>query len=239
MATFGLEFSEIKTRVKDYANITNIEGADTKAGRAVNDALRKLAGERRWIGLRRQDTITPVASTQSYALTSLTGFNYPLRVFYLINGIQQPIRILSDDEWSDKTDNDSVGNPDVCAFLEISGAQKLYLSPLPSAAFVALYSTIYIDYDKKPTELSGNSDVPDIPPTNCQMALVYYATAELLAKQGDLKGLAIWEAKAEKELSKYFTSDIHFKGVKRQSGKPSMGILHGTSIIRPQRDYRQ
>ena len=238
MADFGLEFSEIKTRVKDYANITNITGADTKAGRAVNDSLRKLAGERRWIGLRRQGTITPIVSQQSYALTSLTGFNYPLRVFYIINGIQQPIRILSEEEWAEKSDNDSVGNPDVCAFLEISGTQKLYLSPLPSSGFVALYSTISIDYDKKPAELSGDTDVPDIPPTNCQMALVYYAVAELLAKQGDLKGLSVWEAKAEKELSKYFTSDIHFKGVPRQRGKPSMGILHGVSEIRPQKDYR-
>ncbi|KKL04046.1 hypothetical protein LCGC14_2619980, partial [marine sediment metagenome] len=233
-----LEFSDIKTRVKDYANITNITGADTKAGRAVNDSLRKLAGERRWIGLRRQGTITPVASQQSYSLTSLTGFNYPLRVFYLINGVQQPITILSEEEWANKNDNDSVGDPDICAFLEISGEQKLYVSPLPSASFVALYNTITIDFDKKPTELSGDSDVPEIPPTNCQMALIYYAVAELLAKQGDLKGLAVWEAKADKELSKYFTSDIHFKGVKRQSGKPSMGILHGTTLVRPQRDYR-
>ena len=238
MATFGLEYSEIKTRVRDYANITNITGSDSKAGIAVNDALRKLASERRWIGLRRQGTITPIASTQSYALTSLTGFNYPLRAFYLINGIQQPIDILSDEEWADLNDNDSVGSPDICAFLEISGTQKLYLSPLPSGSFVSLYSTIYIAYDKKHTELSGDTNVPEIPPTNCQMALVYYAVAELLVKQGDLKGMAVWELKASKEIAKYFTSDIHFKGVKRQRGKPSMGILHGTAI-RPQRDYRE
>ena len=167
MATYGLEFSDIKTRVKDYANITNVTGADTKAGRAVNDALRKLAGERRWIGLRRQGTITPIASTQSYALTSLTGFNYPLRVFYLINGVQQPVRIVSEEEWAEKNDNDSVGDPDICAFLEISGAQKLYVSPLPSSSFIALYNTIYIDYDMKPTKLSDDEVIRFLLPTEC------------------------------------------------------------------------
>ena len=238
MADYGLEFSEMKTRVKKKANTTNVTGADADAGIAINDALSNLADERRWLSLRRQGTITPVASTQSYALTSLTGFNWPLRVFYLINGIQQPISILTDEEWASKNDNDSVGSPSICSFLEISGAQKLYLSPLPSASFVALYSTIYIDYDKKPTKLSDNTDVPEIPPTNSHMCLVYSAIADLLAGQGDLKGMLAYEAKAAKSLSKYFTNDIHFKGTVRKSGKPSMGILHGTVGIQPQRDYK-
>ena len=237
MPTFGLQLSTIRTRVLDYANITNIEGASTKADRAINDAIRKLASERRWMALRRQGTITPVASTQSYALTSLTGFNYPVRVFYYINGVEQFIDIVSDEIWAERNDNDSVGNPNICAFLEISGAIKCYVSPLPSSSFVSLYSTIYIDYDKKPAEVSSDTDIPDIPPTNAQMALVYYAIAELLAKQGDLNGMAVWEVKAQKELNKYFKSDIHFRGVKRQSGRPSFGILHGVNALNPQKDY--
>ena len=134
-------------------------------------------------------------------------------------------------------DNDSVGTPCICAFLEISGAIKIYLSPLPSDSFVSQHSVIYIDYDKKPTELSGDTDIPDIPPTNLQMALVYYAVSELLAKQGDLNGMAVWELKAQKELNKYLKSDIHFRGVKRQRGKPTFGILHGTNGIGSQQDY--
>jgi hypothetical protein len=238
LPTFGLQFSEIRTRVKDYANINNISGVDAKANRAINDALRNMASERRWISLRRQGTITPVASQQSYALTSLTGFNYPVRVFYLINGIQQDITIVSDEEWAQNNDNDSTGNPEICAFLEISGSAKLYLSPLPSAAFVSLYSTIYIDYDKKPTELSADADIPDIPPTNAQMALVYFAVSELCLKQGDMQGAAAWYGKGKKVLDDYYKSDIHFRGVKRQSGKPAFGILHGVHNQSPQRDYR-
>src|SRR3990167_935754 len=237
MPDFGLQLSTIRTRVMDYANITNIEGASAKADRAINDALRKLASERRWLALRRQGTITSAASTQSYALTSLTGFNYPLRVFYLLNGVEQPIDIVSDESWAELNDNDTVGNPNICAFLEISGAIKIYLSPLPSSSFVSLYSTIYIDYDKKPAELSSDTDIPDIPPTNAQMVLVYLAVSELLAKQGDLTGMAVWEAKSQKEMNKYFKSDIHFRGVKRQSGRPAFGILHGVNALNPQKDY--
>lgn len=238
MPTFGLETSTLLTRIKDYANITNIEGASTKALIALNDALRKLASERRWISLRRQGTITPVASQQSYALTGLTGFNYPVRVFYLLNGNEQLIDIVSDDEWANENDNDSTGNPSICAFLEISGAIKLYLSPLPSSAFVSLYPTIYIDYDKKPAELVNTaSEVPDIPPSNQHMVLVYSAVAELLAKQGDLNGMAVWEVKAQKELNKYFKADIHFRGAKRQSGRPSFGILDGVNRQGGGKDY--
>jgi len=229
MPTYGLETSEFLTRILDYANITNIEGASAKGLIALNDALRRLASKRRWVALRRQGTITPVASTQSYALTGLTGFNYPVRVFYIINGVEKNIPIVSDEVWSQENDNDTTGDPCICSFLEISGAIKIYLSPLPSASFASTYPLIYIDYDKKPSELTGAvSEVPDIPPTNCQMALVYYAVAELLAKQGDVQGVGLYEGKAEAELNNYFKADIHFRGVKRQKGKPSFGILDGT-----------
>ena len=90
MPTYGLETSELLTRIRDYANITNIEGSAAKALIALNDALRKLANERRWVALRRQGTLTPIASQQSYAVTGLTGFNYPVRAFYILNGEEQP-----------------------------------------------------------------------------------------------------------------------------------------------------
>lgn len=238
MATFGLEFSEIFARVQDYANITNITGSVTKAKKAVVDAVRKIAAERRWLALRRTGTITPVASQQSYSLTGLTGFNYPVRCYYILNGIEQEIRIVSEQLWSERNDNDSDGTPEICAFLDISGTTKVYFSFLPSAAFVALHSTISIDYDKKPAELSSDDDVPEIPNTNNHMAIVYYAVSELLLKQGDYRGSTAYFAKAEAELDKTFLSDIHFKGMKRKAGRPSVGILSGTNQQRAQQDYR-
>ena len=236
--TFGLQFSEITARVQDYANITNITGSADKAKKAVNDAQRKIAAERRFLALRRTGTITPIASQQAYSLTGLTGFNYPLRCYYILSGIEQEIRIVSEQIWSERNDNDSDGTPEICAFLDISGVIKVYFSFRPSAAFVALHSTISIDYDKKPTELSADSDVPEIPNTNNQMALVYYAVSELLLKQGDYKGSTAHFAKAEEEMDKAFIADIHFRGITRKPGRPSIGILKGTNRQRSQQDYR-
>lgn len=238
MPTYGLQFSEIYERVQDYANITNITGSATKAKKAVNDALRKIAADRRWLALRRTGEITPVVSTQDYVLTGMAGFNYPVRCYYISNGIEQEIRIVSEDEWAFKSDNDSDGTPEICAFLDISGATKVYFSLRPSAAFVSLYTTIYIDYDKKPTELSADTDIPEIPGTNNQMALVYYAVSELVLKQGDYQGQTTYYAKAEEEMNKAFVSDVHFRGMKRKAGKPSFGILSGTNRQRPQQDYK-
>ncbi len=238
MPTYGLQYSEIKTRVKDYASINNIVGADTKAGYATNDALRRMAAERRWTALRRTGTITPVASTQSYSIAGLTGFNYPVEVYYKSNGIRMPIRIVSEAEWSANEDTQNTDTPAVCIFSASDGTEKLYLSPEPSDAFVTLYGTIYVDYDKKPTELSADADIPEIPGTNGQMALVYYAVAEICASQGDSAGVGIWEQKAMKELSKYFNNDINFKG-KSATIKPMYGIMDGVygNGLRG-RDYR-
>ena len=236
--TYGLDLSTMRTRTKDYANLNNVSGADTKVDRAINDAMRKLVAQRRWMNLRRQGSITPVDGQQSYSLAS--DFNYPVRCYYISNGIEQPIEIVGEDIWAERSDNDSKGTPYIAAFLDISGTTKLYLSLLPSASFVALYNTVFYDYDKKPDELSSDSDVPEIPNTNSQMALVYMAVAELILKQGDTKGSLAYEAKAQKELDTFFKNDIHFtKGLKRKTGRPMFGVLDGVTHNRMLQDYRE
>jgi len=226
MPTYGLDFQNIYERVQDYASIKNIVGSATKAKAAVNDALRRLASERRWTALRRTGTITPVASTQAYSIAGLTGFNYPVEVYYKDNGLRMPIEIVAEAEWSANEDTQNEGTPAICIFSASDGTEKLRLSPEPSDAFVSLYGTIYVDYDKKPTELSADTDVPEIPNTNSQMALVYYAVAELCAQQGDANGVGVWEQKGMKELNKFFANDINAKG-KSSTIKPKYGILHG------------
>ena len=64
-------------------------------------------------------------------------------------------RIVSEEEWAQKEDSDSDGTPSICAFLDISGATKIYLSLRPGAGFVAQHSTITIDYDKGYISLSS------------------------------------------------------------------------------------
>lgn len=228
---YGLQFSDIYTRIKDYANINNVTSADTKAKRAANDALRLIASMRDWEILKRESTITPVASTQAYAiLTGTTDFDHIRSCWYLSNGTPIPIDILDDSEWREKVDNDTDGTPQFCRVTSADGTLKLQLSPRPNASFVAQYTTVYFDYVKKPTELSGDTDIPNIPGTSQQMAIVYLGVADLLAKQGDISGATKYESKADKLLNLAHRIDDKKKGSMARLGKPMIPINSSRGI---------
>ncbi len=228
---YGLAFSDIYTRIKDYANINNVTNADTKAKRAANDALRLIASLRNWDALKRESSITPVASTQSYPiLVGTSDFDHIATVNYLSNGFQIPIDILDDDEWGNQVNETLDGTPRICRVTKVNGVLSLELSPRPSASFVALYTTIYFDYVKKPTELSGDTDIPDIPGTSQQMAIVYLGVADLLAKQGDINGATKYEVKADKLLNLAHKVDDKKKGIFPRLGKPMIPINSSRGI---------
>ena len=225
MPTYGLQFSNIYGRIKDYANINNVTNADTKAKAAANDALRLIASLRNWEILKRESTITPATSTQAYAiLTGTTDFDHLISCWYLSNGTPIPIEVLDDSEWREKVDNDTDGTPQFCRTTLADGTLKLQLSPRPNASFVSQYTTVYFDYVKKPTELSGDTDIPNIPDTSQQMAIVYLAVADLLAKQGDLNGTAAYEIKANRLLNLAHKLDDKKKGSAARLGRPLIAI---------------
>lgn len=222
---FGLQFSNIYGRIKDYANINNITNADVKAKAAANDALRLIASLRNWEILKRESTVTPVASTQSYAiLTGTTDFDHIISCWYLSNGQEIPIDVLDDSEWKEKSENTLEGTPQFCRVTRADGTLKIQFSPIPSASFVAQYTTIKFDYVKKPTELSGDTDIPNIPDTSQQMAIVYLAVADLLAKQGDLNGMAAYEIKGNRLLNLAHKLDDKKKGSVARIGRPMITI---------------
>ena len=231
MPTYGLAFSDIYTRIKDYANINNVTSADTKAKRAANDALRLIASLRNWEILKKESSVTPVASTQAYAiLTGTTDFDHIISCWYLSNGMRMPIEIVDDDKWNEEVDEDDDGTPNICRVTKVDGTLKLQFSPRPNSSFVSQYTTIKFDYVKKPTELSGDSDIPDIPGTSQQMAIVYLAVADLLAKQGDLNGMAIWELKATRLLNQAHKIDDKKEGRYPRLGKPMIPINHSRGV---------
>ena len=229
--TYGLQFSDIYTRIKDYANINNVTSADTKAKRAANDALRLIASLRNWEILKRESSITPVASTQAYAiLTGTTDFNHIISCWYLSNGQRIPIDIVDDEHWNEDVDEDTDGTPQVCRVTKVDGTLKLQFSPRPNASFVAQYTTIKFDYVKKPTELSGDTDVPNIPDTSQQMAIVYLAVADLLMKQSDLNGAAGYELKAQRLLNQAHRLDDKKEGRYPRIGKPLIPAYHSRGV---------
>ncbi len=231
MPTYGLSFVDIYTRIKDYANINNVVNADTKAKRAANDALRLIASLRNWEILKKESSITPIASTQAYAiLTGTTDFNHIISCWYLSNGQRIPIDVVDDEKWNEDVDEDTDGTPQICRVTKADGTLKLQFSPRPSASFVAQYSTVKFDYVKKPTELSADADIPNIPDTSQQMAIVYLAVADLLAKQGDVNGMVVWELKATKLLNQAHRLDDKKEGRFPRLGKPLMPINHSRGI---------
>ncbi|SRR3990167_479205 len=227
--SFGLEFSDIYTRIKDYANINKVTSADTKAKRAANDALRLISTLRDWKQLKRESTITPTASTQAYTLTS--NFDHILSCWYISNGNRIPIDVEDDDEWAEKSDNDTDGTPSFCRITKVDGTQKIQFSPRPSGSFVSQYTTISYDYIKKVIELSGDTDVPEIPDTSSQLAIVYLAVSDLLGKQGDEKGMTTWEMKAMRILNAMHKIDDKGKGEISRLGRPVIPINESRGIM--------
>ena len=228
MANFGLEFSDIYTRVKDYANINNVVNADVKAKRAVNDALRLISSLRNWENLKREATITPVASTQAYTLAS--NFNHIISCWYNSNGIPIPIDVVDDDKWAQVVLASTDASPQYCRITKVDGTIKIQFSPRPSASFVSQYSTINYDYVKKPVELSTDTDVPDVPDTSQQMAIVYLAVSDLLGKQGDVGGMTSWEMKAMRLLNAAHKVDDKKQGRAARLGKPLIPINSSSGV---------
>jgi len=228
MANFGLEFSDIYTRVKDYANINNVVNADVKAKRAVNDALRLISSLRNWENLKREATITPVASTQAYTLAS--NFNHIISCWYNSNGIKIPIDVVDDDKWAQVVLASTDASPQYCRITKADGTIKIQFSPRPSASFVSQYSTINYDYVKKPVELSADTDVPDVPDTSQQMAIVYLAVSDLLGKQGDVGGMTSWEMKAMRLLNAAHKVDDKKQGRAARLGKPLIPINSSSGV---------
>ena len=228
MANFGLEFSDIYTRVKDYANINNVVNADVKAKRAVNDALRLISSLRNWENLKREATITPVASTQAYTLAS--NFNHIISCWYNSNGIPIPIDVVDDDKWAQVVLASTDASPQYCRITKVDGTIKIQFSPRPSASFVSQYSTINYDYVKKPVELSADTDVPDVPDTSQQMAIVYLAVSDLLGKQGDVNGMTSWEMKAMRLLNAAHKVDDKKQGRAARLGKPLIPINSSSGV---------
>lgn len=235
MADYGLEFSDIYGRIKDYAGLNNVVDADTKAKKAANDALRLIASLRNWEQLKREATITPTASTQAYDLAG--GFNHPISFWYISNGIRVPIDLVDDAKWNKESDNDTDGDPLICRITKVSGSLKVQFSPKPSGSFISLHTNIPYDYVKKPSELVDDDAIPDIPDTGQQLAIVYLAVSDLLGKQGDVKGMASWEAKASRLLNAAHKIDDKKQGRVARLGTPLIPANASRGIRLT--DYRQ
>lgn len=226
MPTYGLQFSDIYGFIQDYANINNITSSATKAKKAANNGLRFICSLRNWEALKRESTITPVSGTQSYNILSGTpDFDHIISVWYFLAGERLPIDIVDDDKWSDNMNNTLTGTPQICRVTKTSGTLQIQFSLIPDSSFITQAGgVINFDYIKKPVEMSADTDIPEIPDTDEQMAIVYAGISDLLGKQGDLDGMNGWEAKAKRLIEQANKIDDKKQGRYPRLGKPMIPI---------------
>lgn len=231
-----MAYSDLYGRVQDYANINNITSSKTKAQTAVKDAVRRIAGLRNWELLKRESTVTPINAQQSYNILLTTpDFDRIISCWYLLAGERLPIDVVDDEEWSKKVNQTIIGTPEICRITKVTGVMQIQFSEIPSSSFIAQSPVINFDYIKKPVEMSGDTDIPEVPDTSEQMAIVYYAISDLLGKQGDLDAMSGWEAKAKKIIDDANRIDDE-KGRTPRLGKPVIPINYsrGSTMM----DYR-
>jgi hypothetical protein len=234
--SYGLQYSDLYGRVQDYANVNNITNSKTKAQTAVKDAVRRIAGLRNWEILKRESSLVPVASTQAYnILTAAPDFDRIISCWYVLAGERLEIDVIDDEHWANIVNNTIVGTPESCRITKVTGVLQIQFSPLPSSSFITQAVDINFDYIKKPIELVNDTDIPDVPDTSEQLAIVYFAISDLLGKQGDLDAMAAWEAKAKKILDSADRTDDE-KGRTPRIGKPVIPIntSRGVSMM----DYK-
>lgn len=235
--TFGLQYSDLYGRVQDYANVNNITNSKTKAQTAVKDAVRSIAGKRNWEILKRESNLTPINAQQSYnILTGTADFDHIISCWYFLAGERLDIDVIDDEKWSKIVNNTIVGTPENCRVTKVNGTLQIQFSPIPSGSFISQSSLIYFDYIKKPVEMSNDTDIPEVPDTSEQMAIVYLAISDLLGKQGDLDGMAGWEAKAKRLLDDADKVDDKKMGRNPRLGRPMIPI--NTSRGNSMMDYK-
>jgi len=234
----GKVFSDIYNEsARDTGDTTTSHVTYVK--KKVNDALREICSLMGFSWLKRTVNLTLTASTQSYTISSFASdwdIDTPVDIWYRDSGNQRIVLDAYDDEeWKNKEDLDEGDCFGFNISQRESGVWKVYLVFVPTSAFVSSYSPLKFDYFKYPTELSGDSDVPEIP-TSQHQGLVYWTNKLICAEMGDDAGFATWERLANKSIGLLKKKQVHRLGrPKRVYPRPSVQARGGRS--RNPRDY--
>ncbi len=147
-------FSAMKTNVGNQVQDTST-GFATIIGRYLNDKYRDIASRMMWSALIDDDyTVTTVADQAAYTLE--TDFDEELFVANITSG-QKLARMSEGTWWRERHgaySSGSIPSGTPARYKVQHEASKLYLDPAPDTA----NETIAVPYNKKITELSGDSD---------------------------------------------------------------------------------
>lgn len=180
-----MNFGEMKADVK----VLSGEQSLTKCGTALNHIYRSVINKLKWPQLLVNGSAIPlVAGTQGYSLPS--DFRWPGK-FWVVDSSGQRIYLRSRKDLNNTTQRGtslyySLKKATV-GTATTRGVFKVYLEEIPNDAFVSEYTSLYHDYYFQPSDMSGDTDVPQLDAGDDQL-LVYGAVVLLTAKQGDRGG---------------------------------------------------
>jgi len=177
-------FLEQISDVKERCGIRNDSSYDTAIKRALNNGQRAFTTRFLWDFLKKTEDVTTVASTEEYTLAA------PCVVYNARNTTSNtPLSYITSDELDRYDANHSAsGSP---RFYIISGQTKastnvaatpnISLYPIPSGVY-----TIRVRSYKRLADLTGNSDISEIP-EDFQEFMVHYACNVIMSGRNDAR----------------------------------------------------
>lgn len=213
MATYGKEFSDIYNEsARDTGDTTT--GHITYVKKKVNDALREICNTMKYSWMQREADVTLTASQQYVNMSDVASDwdeDQPVEIFYRnAANKRQPLDQYDDNEWKDEEDLDE-GNVYGCHITKKSGVWRVLFVLVPNDSFVSSYSPLKMEYQKKPTELSADTDIPEIP-TSHHQGLIYFTNKLICAEMGDSESALVWDRLASSSLGLLKKKQVHRLG---------------------------
>lgn len=234
----GKVFSDVYTEsARDTGDQTTSHITYVK--KKVNDALRSICQLMKFSWMQRTGSITLVGSTQSYLMSTPAATwdeDTPVSIWYRDSANERTtLDCFDEEEWKTEEDLDE-GN--VCGFTlsKKSGVWRVYFTLVPDSAFVSSYSPLTIDFQKLPTELSADADVPELP-TSFHQGLVYFTNKLICAEMGDDEGFLKWKDLADDVLGLLKKRQVNRIGRPKRVYPRSCVTIGGGSRVA--RDYNK
>ena len=235
-------FLNLYTMANQWAGTTDDFGV-ARSKQAVDEANRLLSyGKdltfKPW-WRKREDTITPVAGTQTYAFPTAQGTLESLhQVWYRSSGQRQEIEIVDDKRWAEEANEDATqrSTPDICNIHQSAGTANIRFSPTPSASFISAIVSGVLRLDFFIEEVlnadSGDTVEPLMPDTR-RYGIAWCAIAQLAGMQGDTDLVKYAEQKAKQYMDLIRADDILRTGSRNRTARPigPMGLRGSSRII--------
>ena len=187
---------------------------------------------------KREDTITPIAGTQTYAFpTALGTLESLFQVWYRSSGQRQEIEIVDDKRWAEEANEDTTqrGTPDICNIHQSAGTAHLRFSPTPSQSFISAIvgGLIRLDFFIEETLNADSGDsVEPLMPDSRRYGIMWCAVASLAGLQGDMDLVKYAEQKAKQYMDLIRADDILRTGSRNRTARPIAPIgLRGQNQV--------